>query len=439
MIVTGLHLPRRTALKGLGASIALPCLDSMVPAFAAGRQGAAPHRLSVVYVPNGVVMSSWTPASDGHDFALTPTLAPLAAFRDQLIVITGLQNGPPSYAVHAVASTEFLTGVPPSPSTGSIVEAGVSMDQIVAGTIGRETELASLELSLESGFTGTCDIGASCVYTDTIAWRAAATPLPMEHNPRAVFERLFGDSDSTAPGVAAARLRDRRSLLDSVAESVREIDRQLGPPDRAKVAEYLDAVREVERRIEQAEARDARALPSLDRPVGVPETFPEYARLMFDLQVLALQSDLTRVTTFMLGRELSGRTYPEIGVRDAHHPISHHRNEPDKLAMLTRINTHHVSQLAYFLERLRSTSDGDGSLLDHATVLYGGGMSDGNSHSPADLPVLLAGGGAGRLRGGRHLRFPPDTPLVNLHATILPTFGVRLERFANSTGLLEGI
>jgi hypothetical protein len=441
MIVTKRHLARRTMLRGLGAAIALPLIDAMVPALSAQRTTVAKpvNRFGVVYVPNGIVMSDWTPAVEGSLFELPPTLRPLAAVRDQLIVVTGLHNGPPSYAVHAVASTEFLTGMPPAPSTGSIVEAGVSVDQLVARSAGQHTELASLEVSLESGYAGTCDIGTSCVYTDTISWRAPATPLPMEHNPRAVFERLFGDSDSTDPASRSARSAERRSILDSVSDSVADLDRNLGPRDRAKIYEYLDAVRDIERRIQRAEAQGARELPAITRPVGVPDNFQEYARLMFDLEVIALQADLTRVVTHMMGRELSGRTYPEINVRDAHHPISHHRNEPDKLAMLTRINTHHTTQFAYFLERLRSTADGDGSLLDHITLLYGSGMSDGNSHSPLNLPIVLAGGGAGTLKGGRHLWFSAETPLANLHATLLPKLGVPVERFGNSTGTLAGL
>jgi uncharacterized protein DUF1552 len=440
MIVTKKSLSRRTVLRGLGASIALPLLDGMMPAFTRSVKAASPiHRLSIVYVPNGIVMSEWTPAADGSVLEITPILQPLAGFRDRLVVVSGLRNGPPNYAVHGAASTRFLTTEPPLASTGSVVEAGVSADQLVANRYARETQLASLELSLESPFTGVCDVGSSCVYTDTIAWRSRTTPLPMEHNPRVVFERLFGEADTTDPSERRARLAARRSLLDSVAASLADLRRGLGAGDRLKVDEHLDAVRDVERQIQRAEEQGARELPGLERPIGIPAAFPEHARLMFDLQVLAYQADLTRVITFMMGRELSGRSYPEIGIHDGHHPISHHQNDPEKIAKLVKVNVHHAAQFAYFLDRLRATPDGDGSLLDHMTIVYGGGMSDGNSHSPDDLPIVLAGGGAGHLKGGRHLRFPPETPIANLHATLLPTFGVAANRFGNSTGTLAGL
>jgi hypothetical protein len=439
MIVTRKALSRRTVLRGLGATIALPLLDVMVPALTRTVKAAQPvHRLGVVYVPNGIVMADWTPASDGR-LELTPILQPLAPFRDRLTVISGLRNGPPNYAVHGAASTRFLTTEPPLPSTGSVVEAAVSADQVVAKHFARETQLASLELSLESPFAGVCDVGSSCVYTDTISWRSPSTPLPMEHNPRAVFERLFGEADTTDPAARLARIAARRSLLDSVADSLADLRPGLGAADRVKIDEHLEAIRDVERQIQKAEEQGTRELPSLERPIGVPATFPEHARLMFDLQVLAYQSDLTRVITFMMGRELSGRSYPEIGVYDGHHPTSHHQNDPEKIAKLTRVNVHHATQFAYFLDRLRSTPDGDGSLLDHVTIVYGAGMSDGNSHSPDNLPILVAGGGAGRPAGGRHLRFPADTPVANLHATLLPKLGVEVGRFGNSTGTLSGL
>jgi hypothetical protein len=438
MIVTKKSLSRRTLLRGLGAAVALPFLDGMVPALTRPVRAAAPvHRLSVVYVPNGIVMSDWTPSTDGA-LELTPILRPLAPFQNRLIVVSGLRNGPPNYAVHGAASTRFLTTEPPLASTGSIVEAGISADQVVARHFARETQLASLELSMESPFAGVCDVGSSCVYTDTISWRTRTTPLPMEHNPRAVFERLFGEADTTDARARLARLAGRRSLLDSVAESIADLRRELGSADRVKVNEHLDAIRDIERQIQKAEEQGARELPPIDRPVGVPATFPEHARLMFDLQVLAYQTDLTRVITFMMGRELSGRSYPEIGFHEGHHPISHHQNDPAKIAKLTRVNAHHAAQFAYFLDRLRSTSDGEGSLLDHITIVYGGGMSDGNSHSPDNLPILVAGGGTGQLKGGRHVRFPAGTPVANLHATLLPKLGVEIDRFGNSTGTLAG-
>lgn len=441
MICVGRYLSRRTVLRGLGASIGLPLLDGMVPAFAAPQttEAGRVRRFAVVYVPNGLVMSQWTPAGEAEGLELAPILRPLAAFRDQLVVLTGLRNGPPHNVVHGAASTRFLTTVPPEQSTGSVVGAGISVDQVAAAAFGAETPLASLELALESGFAGACDIGSSCVYTDTIAWRSPTTPLPMEHNPRVVFERLFGERDTTDRGARISRASDQRSILDSVTVAARDLQRTLGGSDRAKVDEYLSAVRDVERRIQRTEARGAQELPGLERPVGIPGTFPEHARTMFDLQVLAFQSDLTRVSTFMMGRELSGRSFPEIGVYEAHHPTSHHQKSPEKIATLVKIDTHYAAQFAYFLERLRATSDGDGSLLDHITIVYGCGMSDGDSHAPDNLPILLAGGGAGRLKGGRHLRFPSDTPIANLHTTLLEQIGVPVDRFGNSTGRLAGV
>ena len=441
MIITKRSLPRRTMLRGLGATIALPLLDAMMPALTPLRAAAAlpRRRLAVVYLPNGIVMSNWTPTADGTAFELPPTLAPLAAFRDRLTVLTGLRNGAPHYAVHGAASTRFLTTVPPQASTGSLVEAGVSMDQVAAREFGKHTQLASLELTTESAFAGVCDIGSSCVYTDTIVWSGPATPLPMEHNPRAAFERLFGDSDTTDRASERARAVSTRSILDSVADAANDLQQDLGARDRGKITEYLDAIRDLERRIQNAETQDTRERPRLDRPLGVPATFPDHVKLMFDLQVLALQSDLTRVLTFMMGRELSGRSFPEIGISDPHHPLSHHQNNAEKIVKLIQINAHYAKQLAYFLERLQSTPDGDGSLLDQSIVLCGAGMSDGNSHSPEDLPVLLAGGGAGQLRGGRHLRFPNDTPIGNLHTTLLEKLGVPVDHFGNSTGRLAGV
>jgi hypothetical protein len=439
VIVTGKHLSRRTVLRGLGAAIALPLLDRMLPALRASQPatGWPTNRLGIVYVPNGIVMSDWTPSAAGTAFDLTPILTPLSAFRDRIVVLTGLTNGVPHYAVHGAASTRFLTTTPPVASTGSFVEADISMDQLAAREFGQHTQLASLEVALESGYAGTCDVGSSCVYTDTISWRGATTPLPMEHNPRAVFERLFGDNDTTDRAARLAQEADRRSILDSVMEAIGDLNRGLGVRDRAKMSEYLEAVRDVERRIQRSEQQGARELPALDRPTGIPAAFPEHARLMFDLQVLAYQSDLTRVISFMMGRELSGRTFPEIGIHDAHHPTSHHQKDPEKIAKLAQINRHFVEQFAYYLERLRATPEGDGSLLDHLTILYGGGMSDGDSHSPDNLPLLLTGGTAAQLQGGRHLRFSPETPIANLHLTLLERLGISMDRFGNSTGRLS--
>ena len=439
MMITKKALPRRTVLRGLGATVALPLLDGMVPALSAlGRTAARPAvRFGAVYVPNGMVMQNWTPAATGAGFELTPTLTPLAPFRDRLLVLSGLNSTPPpgiNGGAHSRASTKFLTAEHP----GAWNPNAVSMDQIAAGELGRHTPVASLELGLEgANFAGSCDSGGfSCAFSYTISWASGSTPLPMEHNPRAVFERLFGDNDSTDPAARRARREAQRSILDSVREDVARLRRELGAGDRRKVGAYLDAVRDVERRIAIAERQGDDDLPLLERPMGVPGTFAEHAGLMYDLQLLAWQTDRTRVTTFMSGHELSGRTYREIDVPDAHHPLSHHRNVPEALAKLTKINTYHTTLFAAFLDKLASTPDGDGSLLDHAMILYGAGMSDSNAHSPYNLPVLLAGGGAGQLRGGRHLVYPSGTPLANLHVSLLDKLGVDVDRIGDSTGAL---
>ena len=443
-IITRRAIPRRTLLRGLGAAVALPMLDSMVPALSAlGAPAATPTvRFGAVYVPNGMVMQNWTPAVVGTDFELTPILEPLAAFRDQMLVVSGLNCTPPPGTrggTHSRAATRFLTDVHP----GSWNPQAISMDQIAARELGRHTPLASLELGLEgANFAGSCDSGGfSCAFSYTISWRDSSTPLPMEHNPRAVFERLFGDSETTDPAAREARRHEQRSILDSVSDDVARLRGSLGPEDRRKLGAYLDAVRDVERRIEIAEAQGDREVPLLARPMGVPATFAEHATLMYDLQLLAHQTDRTRVTTFMSGHELSGRTYPEIDVPDAHHPLSHHRGVPEALAKLTKINTYHVKLFAEFVEKLRSTPDGDGSLLDHMILMYGAGMSDSNAHSPYDLPLVLLGGGAGTLRGGRHVAQAQQdrTPLANLHVSLLDKLGAPVERIGDSTGPLPGL
>ncbi len=436
MIITRKALSRRTVLRGLGTSLTLPLLDGMVPALTAvGRTPAAPtRRLGVVYVPNGIVMDEWTPTAVGAGFELTPILEPLARFRERLTVVTGLSNKGPDYA-HETGATSFLTGVPPKRTQGADLVAGVSMDQQVARVLGRQTQLGSLELALESGDdVGTCGAGYTCAYTNTICWRSATTPLPMETNPRAVFERLLGDAGGTDPAARLARIEHNRSLLDAVNDKLARLRRDLGVGDRRKLGEYLEAVRDVERRIQRAEAQVDQPLPEMAPPPGIPATFEAHAKLMFDLQVLAYRTDLTRVITFMVSREFSSRTYPEIGVPEAHHPTSHHRYDPDKLAKLAKINTYHTSLLAYYLDRLRATPDGDGSLLDQLTLLYGGGLSDGHRHSSENLPVLLVGGA-----GGRHVRCPDATPMSNLHLTLMDKLGLPAERFGTSTGTLDAV
>lgn len=442
MIVTKKALPRRTLLRGIGATLALPLLDSMVPAFAAA---ATPvKRLGVVYVPNGMTMRQWTPSAEGAGFEFTPVLQPLEPHRDRILVLSGLNSTPPQdgsngNGLHARASTRFLTDMPPRRSDTSDVQAGVSVDQLVAREFARETQLASLELAIEGrDVAGSCDIGYSCAYTNTISWRGAKTPLPTENDPRVVFERMFGDSGSTDRTARLAQIAADRSILDSVTDRIANLRRQVGSRDREKVAEYLEAVRDIERRIQRAEEQSGQQLPLVQQPGGIPPSFEDHVKLMFDLQVLAYQTDLTRVITFMLGRELSGRAFPELGVVESHHATSHHQNDSVKLASLFKIKVFHSALFAYYLEKLRSTPDGDGSLLDHIVIVYGAGMADSNQHAAANLPIVVAGGGIGREPGGRHLKFPSGTPLANLHLTLLDRMGVpTVDRIGDSTGRLE--
>ena len=441
MIVLRKSIPRRTVLRGLGASLALPLLDSMVPALTARAQTAAApvHRFGVVYVPNGMVMENYLPATVGPSFELTPTLQALAPFRSQTTVLSGLNcvpsPGRPGGA-HAKASTRYLTDISP-PTSETWLDAGISVDQILANELGKQTQLASLELAIESSeTTGACDTGFACPYTNTISWKSRNTPLPTQNNPRVIFERLFGDSTSTDPGVRLARLRQQKSVLDSVSEEVARLQGVLPQRDRTKLAEYLDAIRGVEQRIQIAEQQSDQELPLVDHPPGIPSGWEDHLNLMFDLEVLAFQCDLTRVITLMVGHEHSGMTYPQIGVPDAHHPISHHQQEPEKVAKVAKINAYHVQMFAKFLEKLQATPDGDGTLLDHVTMMYGAGIADSNSHSPIDIPMVLAGGGAGTLKGGRHIRFN-HMPLANLHLTLLDNFGVHQDRIGDSTGRVD--
>jgi hypothetical protein len=443
MFISKLSLPRRTFLRGIGAALALPLLDGMVPAFAAAPRAA--RRLSVAYVPNGIQMERWIPAADGAQFELTPILQPLAPFRDRLLVVTGLANQPAYPAVgegtgdHVRASATFLTGVHPKKTEGPDIRAGVSMDQIAARELGRDTQLSSLELCLDTNeLIGACEAGYSCAYANTLSWRNETTPLPMENQPRAVFERLFGDSDDTTQAARLARIQDDKSILDSLVQEVARLQKRLGPGDRVKVTQYLEAIRDIERRIQKAEEQSHLVLPTMERPSGgIPATFAEHARLMFDLQVLAYQCDMTRVTTFLLSREVSPRTYTEIGIPDPHHGLSHHQNNPVSMEKLAKINTFHIEQVAYFLGKLQATADGDGTLLDHLTLLYGCGISDSNQHTHDNLPILVIGGGAGSIAGGRHLRVKKDTPLTNLQLTLLEKAGMPIEQFGDSTGRLE--
>ena len=444
MMIFGKSIPRRTFLRGVGATLALPLLDGMVPALAGPSKTLAKPvvRLSIVFVPNGRIMSHWTPKAEGSNFQLPPTLGPLTPFQDRLLVLSELAGKPDekllrSFGVdagpHATASSIFLTGVYPKKHG----QAGISVDQIAARELGKHTQLASLELSLESGETGGGGDGAdSDAFLNTISWRSPTTPLPTENNPRRVFERLFGESDSTDPAERLRRIQEDRSILDVVTQQVSSLARDLGPRDRTKLTEYLDAIRDVERRIQVAEETRPRDLPLMERPAGMPADYEEHARLMFDLQVLAFQSDMTRVSTFAMAREKSERAYREIGLEEGHHALTHHGSDATMISKCTQIEKYHSQQFSYYLEKMRSTPDGAGSLLDHSIILYASSLSDGDSHYRGNLPVVLLGGG-GQLKGGRHIRYAEDTPLANLFLTILEMTGVPVEKFGDSTGKLD--
>jgi hypothetical protein len=392
---------------------------------------------------------NWTPSTEGAAFELSPILKTLAPFRDQLVVVSGLGNSAADPVPgegsgdHVRAQTAFLTGAHARKTEGLDLHAGISMDQIIAKEFGQQTQLASLELALENNETaGGCENGYSCTYSGTLAWSSPTTPLPMETNPRAVFERMFGDADSTDRRARLARIQDDHSVLDAVTKELARLQRTIGAPDQRKLTEYLDAVRDLERRIQKAEEQSDQELPIVEQPQGIPGDFEEYAKLQFDLMALAYQTDLTRVATVLMAREQSTRTYPEIGVPEGHHPVSHHQNRPEMLEKLAKINMYHLTLFAHLLEKLRSTPDGDGTLLDHVMILYGAGMSNPDAHIHYNLPLVLVGGGAGQLKGGRHLRFADRTPMANLHRTVLGKMGIPVERFADSNGqvdLLSGL
>jgi hypothetical protein len=439
MMVFKKAVPRRTFLRGLGATIALPLLDGMVPAFAAVRKTAARAipRLSFVYAPNGAIMDKWTPAAVGSGYELTPILQQLAPFRDRFLVLTGLNGGPAEVGGHPRASAMWLTGVDPKKSAYDL-RAGVSVDQIAAKVLGKETPVPSLELGIEaaSELVGEVSGGYSSAYTNTVCWSTPTTPLPMEHKPRVVFERLFGDGASTGAAERLARIQEDRSVLDFVSQDVSRLMRSLGAGDRTKLAQYLDAIRDIERRIHVAEARSAQELPLVTRPVGLPD-YEDHVRMMFDLQVIAFQTDLTRVSTFMIAREKSDFVYTMLGQTEPHHALSHNRGIASRIAQKLEIDLYLATLFSYYLEKLQATPDGDGTLLDHAMVVYGSGLSDGDGHSQQDLPTLLVGGGAGRLRGGRHLKYPTGTPISNLHLALLDFAGVPAANHGDSTGPLE--
>ncbi len=444
MFITKKYLPRRAVLRGLGAAIALPLLDGMVPALTAQRQTAAApvRRFGVFYVPNGMSMPYWFPKEEGTLAELPPTLQSLSAFKDRVLLCGGLDDESANLVKgggdHARSAGTFLTCVPFKITSGADVFAAVSMDQIAARELSKETQLASLELGIESNaMVGNCDGGASCAYTNTIAWRTPTTPLPIENDPRAVFERLFGTTGSTDPEARMERLRRDRSILDAVGGELKGLELILGPGDQIKLDEYLDALRDIERRIQMAEQQSTRELPVVDQPVGVPSDYEEHAKLMMDLLTLAYQTDLTRISSFMLAREVSGRAYPEIGVSDSHHPLSHHQDEPAKLERLHKINEYHFRQFAYLVEKLAALPEADGTMLDSTLFLYGTGISDSNTHFHDDLPIALIGGKATGIKGGRYIRYADDTPLANLHMTILDKLGVPVDAFGDSNGHLE--
>jgi Protein of unknown function (DUF1552) len=440
MFVTKKTLSRRTLLRGAGASLALPLLDAMVPAFAATTPRATP-RLAFLYVGNGIVHSQWKPKTTGRGFDLPQNLAPLAALRSELNVLTGLAHRQAETfgdgtGDHPRSSAAWLTGVHAYDRTrpGVEVKLATSADQLAANVLGRDTPVPSLELSIDAPMQGSCDSG-DCFYVNTVSWRNETTPNLAELHPRIVFERLFGDGGSSAE--RRTRARTAGSILDSVGDEARRLAQSLGSGDGGKLGEYLDAVREVERRIQNAELSNAGEVALPARPTSIPDTYEEHARVMFELQRLAFQTDTTRVTSMIMARELSGLSYPNIGVPEAHHAISHHRGDPDLMAKKARIDTYHVQLVAEFAAKLKATPDGDGSLLDSSLVLYGGGMGDGNLHRHADLPCLMIGRLGGALRTGQHVAYPENTPMTNLLVSLLDKVGVHLEHFGDSTGPLD--
>ena len=438
--ITKKFMPRRTFLRGVGATMALPLLEAMVPAATPLAKTAAQpvRRLGFVFMPMGCDITRWTPTGDKLD-QLSPILSSLAPVREHVTAISNLelQNAYPGS--HATSNAAFLSAAKAKLTESTDYYLGTTVDQIAAQRIGQATQLPSLELAMDLlQVVGQCDNGYACVYQNNLSWSSPTTPLPAEAHPRIVFESLFGEGGSIAERRAA--LRKRASLLDSFNDDLARLQRNLGPGDRAKVSHYLETVREVERRIQKAEADTKdNPLPDLDRPVGVPAAYADHARLMFDLQVLALQGDVTRVITFQLARETSNRTYPEIGVSDPHHPLSHHGNDPEKIARMAKINAFHVSLFAEFLGKLKATREGNGTLLDHSLYLYGSGIGNPNIHDHSNLPILVAGGGAIGMKGGRHLRYEKPTPLANLHLTLLDKVGVHLDSFADSKGKVDGL
>ena len=443
MMVFRRSIPRRAVLRGAGAALALPLLDAMFPAFATARQTASTlaTRLSFFTVPNGIIMDKWTPGTVGKNFPTTPVLEPLAAFKDRMVVVSGLANNEArklEFEIagdHPRACSAYLTATHPKMTSGADIRCGISVDQVAAAEFGKRTQLPSLEIGLEIPMVGACESAYSCVYYNTIVWGGPSTPLPMENRPRAVFERLVGDT--TDPAERATRMRENRSILDLVAQDLKRLMRSVGEGDRLKLDQYSDAIRSVEQQIAVAEQRSATEIPDMEKPIGIPILFSDYAKLMLDLQVLAFQGDITRVSTFMVGHEMGGRAYPELGFGDQHHSLTHHQGDTAKIEKVLRINIFHATLYRYFLERLRSIPDGDGSLLDHSLLVYGSALSDGNMHLYKDLPVFVVGGGVAGIAGDRHVRYPENTPIANLYLALLDKVGIQLESFGDSTGRVD--
>src|SRR5262245_13655216 len=435
--ITSKSLPRRTILKGLGASLSLPFLEAMLPAFS-GRvraAGAKQHRFLTFYVPNGMAMQYWAPKGEGSNFELNTVMEPLAPFKKQMLVLTGLKAN--WNYIHAGASGSFLTGTTRGGRNEVEIIADVSVDQLLARHFANDTQLGSLELSLDGpANAGACTGILSCAYTHTISWKSPTQPLPMEHNPRAVFEKLFGDTGSTDRKARETRLQQHKSILDSVNDKLSGLKRELGPQDQVKLGEYTEAVRDVERRIQKAEQQSDIDLPSMEQPQGIPPVFEDHLALMFDLQMLAFQSDLTRVISFMISKEQSARPYPQVGVPEAHHPLSHHGNVPDLISHMSKINRYDVELFSKYLTKLNATPDGDGSLLDHMTILYGSGISNSTMHSGDNLPVMVVGGGAGSLKGGKHLVYKDKPTMANLLVTLMDKMGMPVDHVGGSTGAL---
>ncbi|HEY7333869.1 MAG TPA: DUF1552 domain-containing protein [Bryobacteraceae bacterium] len=439
MFVTKKSISRRTVLRGVGATVALPLLDAMIPALAPAAASNPVRRFGVVYHPNGVIYDQWLPKGVGAGFELSPTLKALEPFKDKLIAITGLFSDQAEAlgdggGDHSRACGTYLTGVHVKKSDSN-VENAISMDQIAAKAFESETQLSSLQMTIdENSLLGSCDLGYSCAYSSTLSWLTPTLPLMAENNPRVLFERMFGSSDSTDARVRTSRLRQDKSLLDSVNERVGQLQRELGAADNRKMNDYLASLRDVERRIQKAEDQSSKELPEVAQPAGIPDGFVDHVHLLYDLQLLAYQSDLTRVITFMYGREQTDRPYAHIGIPEPHHPLTHHQANPEKMAKCATIQRHHIALFAEYLEKLRSTPDGDGSLLDHAIILFGAGISNSDRHTHGPLPTLLVGGGSGALKGGRHLVYPEHTPLTNLQLTLLNKLGVPAEKLGDSSG-----